>query len=302
MYWYFSIVRPKMQEYCYNILSKRQQLFIMNQQYREMWSESGELPAIKYNTTESKHCLGKIVISKSQRSDNERLFYTISLKEDLFNNDSFKGKAIKETADIINGFFKKYSLNKQSKILVAGLGNDKVTADSLGSCVVDKLVVSSHLFSQENIRNRYGDLCAIKCGVSGTTGIPSYQIIKSVVSAVKPDMLLAIDTLAGTTTTSLAKTIQISDNGIEPGGGVNNPQTKLTFDTLGLPVIAIGVPLVIYVKRILIEYLGENNIKTDNELLSLVVTAKEIDFLIKDYSHILSESINRIVHNLPSEE
>ncbi|NCA93040.1 GPR endopeptidase, partial [bacterium] len=100
----------------------------------------------------------------------------------------------------------------------------------------------------------------------------------------------------------LAKNIQISDSGIEPGGGINNPQTKLTQDTLGIPVVAIGVPLVIYVKRILIEFLGENNIKTDSDLLSLVVTAKEIDFLIKDYSHIISESINRLVHSLPSEE
>lgn len=274
----------------------------MNQQYREMWSESGKLNDTKYITAETKKCLGKIVISKSRQVDNGKLFYTLNVKEDLFNNDSFKEKLIKETMVIFSEFFKKYSINKQSKILVAGLGNDKVTADSLGGCVIDKLMVSSHLFTQENLKNRYGNLCGIKCGVSGTTGIPSYEIIRAVVSTVKPSLLLAVDTLAGTSTSALAKNIQISDSGIEPGGGINNPQTKLTQDTLGIPVVAIGVPLVIYVKRILIEFLGENNIKTDSDLLSLVVTAKEIDFLIKDYSHIISESINRLVHSLPSEE
>ncbi len=276
-------------------------MFIMDGLYREMWSESGELADSKYLTTENKRCLGKIVIKKSQHKDNGRFFYTITFKEDLFNNDSFKEKAVRETMDVLNSFFKKYSLSKLSKILVVGLGNDKVTADSLGGYVADKLIVSSHLFSQENIKNRYGNLCAIKCGVSGTTGIPSYEIIKAVVASVKPDLMLAVDTLAGTTTSALAKNIQISDNGIEPGGGINNPQTKLNFDTIGIPVIAIGVPLVIYVKRILMEYLGENNLRADEELLSLVVTAKEIDFLIKDYSYIISESINRLVHNTHTE-
>lgn len=274
----------------------------MTNQYREMWSESGEIDRNLYSTTKERRCLGKMLLTKSQHNDSNNLFFTLQLKEDLFHNDDFMESVIKEVCLLLTTFYKKYSIKKKSKIMVVGLGNEKVTADSLGGIVVDKLFVSSHMFEQKNVFEQYGNLCAIKCGVSGTTGIPSYEIIRAVTEVAKPDIIIAIDTIASTSTSHLAKTIQLSDSGIEPGGGVNNPQTKLNFDSLGIPVIAIGVPLVIYAKRILLEYLSSEKIDIDKELLTMVVTAKEIDFLIKDFSYILSETINRTTHNFKKED
>lgn len=274
----------------------------MTNQYREMWTESGEIDKNLYSSSKQRLCLGKIILSKSQHKDSNNLFFTLQLKEDLFHNDDFAESVIKEVCALLNTFYKKYGIKKKSKIMVVGLGNEKVTADSLGGAVVDKLFVSSHMYEQKNIFERFGNLCALKCGVSGTTGIPSYEIVRAVTEVAKPDILIAIDTIASTSTSHLAKTIQLSDSGIEPGGGVNNPQTKLNLQTLGIPVIAIGVPLVIYVKRILLEYLTEENINIDSDLLTMVVTAKEVDFLIKDFSYILSETINRTTHNFKKEE
>lgn len=264
--------------------------------YRELWTESGEIDRNLYSTNKERRCQGKIMLSTSQHKDSNNIFYTVKLKEELFHNDDFIESVIKELCLLLTSFYKKYSIKRKSKILVVGLGNEKVTADSLGASVVDKLTVSAHVFGQ-NILERHGNLCAVKCGVSGTTGIPSFDIVHAVANTAKPDIIIAIDTIASTTTANLASTIQLSDSGIEPGGGVNNPQTKLSYDTLGVPVIAIGVPLVIYVKRILLEYLTNERVHIENDLQSMVVAAKEIDFLIKDYSFVLSEAINRTTHN-----
>ncbi len=272
----------------------------MDSVYRELWTESGEIDRNLYLTTKERRCQGKLLLTTSQHKDSNNIFYTLHLKDELFHNDQFMESVIKELITLLTNFFKKYSIKRKSKVMVVGLGNEKVTADSLGSYVVDKLLVSSHVFGQD-IFDHYGNLCALKCGVSGTTGIPSYDVVRAVTDVAKPDVIIAVDTIASTTTASLACTIQLSDSGIEPGGGVNNPQPKLNFDSLGVPVVAIGVPLVIYAKRILLEYLSTEKVNIEKDLHAMVVTAKEIDFLIKDYSFILSEAINRTTHNTRKE-
>lgn len=261
-----------------------------------MWTESGEIDKNNYTTAAEKRVSDNIILQKSQHKVSQNLYFTLKLGDELFHNDNFQEKIIQQTCGILHTFFQKYAVKRHSKVLVVGLGNDKVTADSLGAFVVDKLFISAHVYSKSNIFNKYGNLCAIKCGVSGTTGISSYQIIQSVVDTTKPNLVIAVDTLASNSTANLATTIQLTDSGIEPGGGVNNPQQKLNFASLGVPIIAIGVPLVIYAKKILLEHMASNNIKVQKDLLSMVVTAKEIDFLINDYSTVIAQSINRIVH------
>lgn len=261
-----------------------------------MWEE-GALPAAERRiVSEEKKFFGKIIDRRCELPGKKALVCTVELKEDLFRNENFREKVIKELTTILREYFDKYGIRKTSSVLVAGLGNDKVTADSLGSAVCDKLFVTSHIRSQKDIFGRFGNLSALKCGVSGTTGIESFDIISAVTERISPDIILAIDTLSGNSLSRVARTVQLTDGGIEPGGGVANAKRILDRRSLGRPIVAIGVPLVFYVRKILAEFAGQFDGKISDEVGDLVVTAKEIDFQIDDFSVVIAESINRTVH------
>ena len=266
----------------------------MTRIYNHIFEESARLKTKKINETVNKRYFGKIIIKQSINLSTGETFITITTKEDLFNNNTQKKRLLEELSLQINKIITTRCNKTTPKIMVVGLGNDKVTADSLGSRTVDKLLVTSHLFHEPFINSKYGNLCAIKCGVSGITGIESFDVIYSLLSVVKPDILIAIDTLACSSTERLGNCVQISDNGIAPGSGANNTKRKLDYNSLHVPVIAIGVPLVAYVKTVLEKYAVN---KIDESLLPLVITAKEIDFLIEDFSSVIANSINAIVHN-----
>ena len=265
----------------------------MSRFYREMWEEAGETVKNEYTSHSEKKYFGKITVQMNENKVTHKSFFTVLSRDELFENVDQKKKLSNELSLILDKFFEKYFIGEQSKILVVGLGNEKITADSLGCGVSDKLTVTSHMYDDLGVRNEYGNLCTIKTGVSGITGIESFDIIQSAIKTVKPDLIVAVDTLSCGKSERLGCSIQITDNGIEPGGGVNNPKKKLTSDSLHVPVIAIGVPFVIYVKTILAEH-GLTHI--NDNVSSLVVTAKDIDFLIKDYSEVISTAINNSVH------
>ena len=258
-----------------------------------MWEETGLLPAQSYRSECKKKFFGKIVVQKGENADTGKTFFTIT-SADLFDDREQKERLTAEVAAALRFFLKKYDVPFGGKILVVGLGNDKITADSLGSRTVDKLFVTSHFYSEMGARIRYGNLCAVKPGVSGATGIESFDIIEATVKRIKPDLIVAVDTLSCGKSERLGCTVQITDNGIEPGAGVNNPKKKLSFLSLRAPVVAIGVPFVIYVRTILSEY---GVVKADPVLASLIVTAKDIDFLISDYSDVLSRAVNTVAHD-----
>lgn len=268
----------------------------MDNRYREMLDEAALLTLKKEDTSVEKKYFNKIIITKTDFPDSDKRCFTIEIKEDLFNNDGAKERTINELSAIIIKFFEKYGIGRNSAVLVAALGNDKVTADSLGCAVNDKLLVTSHLYDENDVKKKYGNLMSIKCGVSGTTGIASYDVLSSVSERLKPDIIIAVDTLACGSVARLGHTVQISDNGIEPGGGVGNAQTRLSDSSLGIPVIAIGVPLVIYAKKIIMEYLADKTAFIDKSVANLVVTTKEVDFQISDFSYVVAEAINRAVH------
>ena len=249
--------------------------------------------------TESKY-FGKILISESKLSDAGNLVYTVEIRDDLFNNDILKERLIDILEKIFQTYFNKLKVKFGQTVLVAALGNDKVTADSIGSAVSDRLIVTSHLYSDKKIASRFGNLATIKCGVSGTTGISSYDVLTSVSAKIRPSLIIAVDALACASTSRLAHTIQFSDRGIEPGGGVGNVQPKLDCASLGVPVLAVGVPLVMYVRKIIAELCPDSNAEFDDAAANLVVTGKEIDFQVKDFAYVLAESINRAVHRMNS--
>ena len=210
------------------------------------------------------------------------------------------------------------------KCLIVGLGNINVTPDALGPYVVDNVIVTRHLFELNKISEGFSNVSAISPGVMGTTGIETYDIISSVVKEIDCDYLIVVDALATSSISRVNKTIQITDSGINPGSGVGNKRKELSFDTLGIPVIALGVPTVVDSVTItsdIIEYLlkhlenineekmlGEFGLlkeETKRKLIkgvlepngfNMMVTPKEIDADIEDLTKIIANSINLSLH------
>lgn len=144
-------------------------------------------------------------------------------------------------------FMEGAGIKKTDSCLVVGLGNWNVTPDALGPMVCENLLVTRHLFElqPENVEEGYRPVSALAPGVMGLTGIETSDIIFGVVEKTKPDFVIAIDALASRSIERVNSTIQISDTGIHPGSGVGNKRKELSKDTLGVPVIAIGVPTVV---------------------------------------------------------
>ena len=209
-------------------------------------------------------------------------YITIEFK-DIF-NDTLSNDLIKT----IKYLFRKNNINESSSALVVGLGNEKSTPDSLGPLVIDNIIVTRHLEILGLNLNRV--VSAIKPGVTGSTGIETKDIIKSVVDKIKPDFLIIIDSLKSESLKRLNKTIQLTDTGIHPGSGVQNKREKIDKEVLGIPVIAIGVPTVCDIKTIIKEKTNKNI--NDN----MIITSRDIDFVIEKMSDLISISINKSLY------
>ncbi|MBE5955555.1 MAG: GPR endopeptidase [Lachnospiraceae bacterium] len=196
-----------------------------------------------------------------------------------------------------------YILKQYKHILVAGLGNDQITSDSLGPDVIKNLFVTRHLMKEGIVKNARL-VSALIPGVMGQTGIETVEIIKGTVKEIKPDVLLVIDALAARNVKRLNKTIQICNTGIAPGSGVGNHRKEISKKTVGVDVIAIGVPTVIAVPTLVNDALSLLTEDADEmslnhyivpELLDMFVTPKNIDEAVKKISYTISEAINEIV-------
>lgn len=177
------------------------------------------------------------------------------------------------------------------KTLVVGLGNRSITPDALGAAAVDELIVTTHIkaYMPEALDENYGSVCAIIPGVMGTTGIETAEIVKGIASEVKPEVIIAVDALAGADINRICSTIQLTDTGISPGGGVGNNRKGLNRETLGIKVIAIGVPTVIAAELLSGKELTE-------EFEPLMVTTKDIDLVIERMAKTVANGINMALH------
>ena len=234
---------------------------------------------------------GEISLGKPKGS-----YITIEAKN-LSSNDGSFHKEMSE-ALFLN---LKEMLGKRKKILIAGLGNANVTADSLGPKVVNNLCITRHL-EREGIGEYQYELSAIAPGVMAQTGIETSEILESLAAKIRPDVLIAIDALAARSSSRLNKTIQISDTGISPGSGVGNHRSEITEHTIGVPVFAIVVPTVISVPAIIHDLFGRRSLEKeyknmDEEFISMHVTPKNIDESMKRISYTISEGINHLLHN-----
>jgi len=195
--------------------------------------------------------------------------------------------------------------NYYLKVLVVGLGNEKVTPDSLGPHTVSKVKITSHLFKifdcdgDEEMSNVSG----LAPGVTATTGMETAELIEKAVEMTKPDAVIAIDALAARNIDRVSTTIQISDTGISPGAGMGNMRKQLNEETLGAKVIAIGVPTVIDSRTLILEAMEQMKIPEekayeymDSREFDMVVTSTDIDMVIQSFSEIIAKAINITLH------
>lgn len=174
-------------------------------------------------------------------------YLTIEVQGIREQNTETQAKVEKVLATELANFLKRKKIPKDSSCLVVGLGNWNVTPDALGPSVVENLVVTRHLFELQPhaVEEGFRSVSGISPGVMGITGIETSDIILGVIEKSKPDFLIVIDALAARSIQRVNSTIQISDTGIHPGSGVGNKRKELSQETLGIPVIAIGVPTVV---------------------------------------------------------
>lgn len=212
----------------------------------------------------------------------------------------------------------------EDEILVAGLGNWNATPDAIGPMVVGKLLVTRHLHRVLPPEKRGGlrSVSAISPGVLGLTGIETAEIISSVVAKTKPRAVLVIDALAARSTARIGASIQMGNTGISPGSGVGNRRFGLTADSLGVPVVAIGVPTVVDVTTIVMDVLGAISRSGDQNVLELppdrmreavvnmigpdmsqmVVTPKEVDVIVEMMSTVVAGGMNTALHEALTED
>lgn len=212
-------------------------------------------------------------------------------------------------------------INDTEDILVVGLGNLEVTPDSLGPKVISNIEITRHIleYMPKLMPADTRPVSAISPGVLGTTGIETMEILKGIVENIKPKLLIVIDALAARSIERISSSIQIADTGIVPGAGVDNKRKEISQKTLGIPVIALGIPMVVDLasitndcinlfieslqqKAMSNEYLNELKEKDNYEEIkealiprdyNMIVTPKEIDILIENMSKIVSKGINK---------
>lgn len=173
----------------------------------------------------------------------------ITIYADGVKNEDTKSQAnaAKILAAELEQLIRDNDIPDDGKALIVGLGNWNVTPDALGPMTVEKVMVTNHLFelNMETVSEGYRPVSAVSPGVMGVTGMETSNIIHGIVEKFQPDFIIAVDALASRSIERINETIQISDSGIHPGSGVGNKRKELSKATLGVPVIAIGVPTVV---------------------------------------------------------
>lgn len=221
-------------------------------------------------------------------------YVSISAPDILYDSEIYE-KTIEAVANVIKEFG-----DTKKEVLVAGLGNSNITPDALGPEVVSRVLVTKHMKERLNYDfvDKLGSVSAIAPGVLGTTGIKTSQIIKAIVNEEKPGLIIAVDAYCAKSIDRISTTIQVSDTGIIPGGGVGNRQAAINYETMGVPVIAIGIPTVVdavAVAASLLEDTSEDRIRSGlgKNGESLVVTPKDIDIIIDRGAKTVANAINR---------
>lgn len=294
---------------------------------REMITKqvSQEVPGVLVETSEDDEILitrVNITTPEAERmmGKTQGRYVTIEAQGLRYKNTPLQEKIMNYLAQELAGLAQ---LPRDATILVVGLGNWNVTPDALGPRAVDKIVVTRHLqdMLSPELKGGVRSICAIAPGVLGITGMETAEIVHGIANKIKPDLVIAIDALAAASSHRVITTVQLADTGIHPGSGVGNKRFGLTQESLGVPVIAIGVPTVVHASTIAMDTIHtlqehssfaryfksmENLTEQDRQVIvrqvlpdtlgDLMVTPKEVDRLIADIADVVAGGINQAMH------
>lgn len=233
---------------------------------------------------------------------------------DMENDEKIAQKVSEYVAREIHRINKKINMKK---VIVAGLGNREVTPDMLGPMVTDELYVTNHIYDEFG-SEAFDDkkplkVCAIAPGVMAQTGMETKELIKGIAAQINPDCVFVIDALAARSVSRLNTTIQLTDTGISPGSGVGNHRNAINSETIGVPVIAIGVPTVVDAFTIIndsMEKYLEGIGMTKQEISSfmngfavsnatnMIVTPKNIDESVENIARVIASALNSFIASM----
>lgn len=295
-----------------------------------------------------------VVDDKVSELINKKKGNYITIEFDDVTDSSNYEKVKKVFVRELNNLLNLLKIEKKASCLIIGLGNSKSTPDSLGPLTINNIIVTNHLFELDELSNEYRRVSVLVPGVMGQTGLETSDVISSIVDKFKPDFIILIDALASQSVERVNKTIQMTDTGIHPGSGIGNSRKEISYETLNIPCIAIGVPTVVDAITIVsdtINYMHKHytysklNInnplnklmayspnylkekielnKKDKETLlgivgtleeeeikqllfevlspigyNMMVTPKEVDFLIEKLSNLIGNGLNEALHNI----
>ena len=219
-------------------------------------------------------------------------YVTVDLSALVRREEDAFGRAARAVAAELNALLK---LPEGAPALVVGLGNRAMTPDVVGPKAVDYTLVTRHLVEGLPQFGHLRPVAALAPGVLGTTGMESGAVVEALVEQLRPACVLAIDALAARSVHRLCRTVQLSDTGIVPGSGVGNHRRGLTEETLGVPVVSLGVPTVVDGATLIEDLLGEST-PADVPGRELFVTPREVDSRVADLSRVLGYGVSRALN------
>ena len=320
---------PKYRNIRTDLVLEANELF-KQQAMKEVLKERGEPPGVEVENAgndDIKITRVKVVSPEGEQSIGKPMgnYITLEVPGLRYHDQTLIENTCKELAKELARII---DLGEKATVLVVGLGNWNVTPDALGPKVVSSLMVTRHLleYVPEQVDEGVRPVCAIAPGVLGITGMETGEVIRGFVDRIKPAMIIAIDALASRKMERVSTTIQIADTGIAPGSGVGNKRMELSKNTLGVPVIAIGVPTVVDAATMAndtIDLVIDDMIKQapqDSDFYNmlkdidrnekyeliqevlepyvgnLIVTPKEVDDIIGRISNIVANGVNIALH------
>ena len=280
---------------------------------RELWQESAEktsrLSGVKATKTKLEgYPLTRVDIlnEKGAQALGKPLgsYLTIDLTTFWQRKADFFERAVRAVGSQL-----KELLSTDGPVLIVGLGNSAMTPDAVGPLAADSVLVTRHLITaMPKHFSGFRPVAVFRAGVLGTTGVESAEAVRGLAEEVQPALVIAIDALASRRVGRVCATVQLSDTGIIPGSGVGNHRAALNRETLGIPVVAIGVPTVVDSATLAADLLEESGITDyDGEALqksrqNLMVTPRDIDQQVRDLAKVVGYGINWALQDLEIEE
>ena len=267
---------------------------------RELWQESaGEMTALS-GVEARDECRDGIPVNTVRILDQEGeralgkprgTYVTLTVEGLVARREDIFRRAVRAVAGALWELGRE--LPPRGLILVVGLGNRDITPDAVGPKVHDQMLVTRHLLRQ--MPEQFGGLrpvASVAAEVLGTTGVESGELVRAVCDAIRPAGVVAVDALASRSLKRLCSTIQLSDTGITPGSGVGNHRMGLNRESLGVPVLAVGVPTVVDGATLAADLLGAEELPRLEAGRELLVTPKDIDSQVSDLARVIGYGIN----------